>query len=112
MDDWYFQRFCNRLTKGTEDTQADQPIGIFACPVGILGHALNHRGDHFSDRADRFERVSAAGFHELPAGIARHDLLDISAQGVKANIMLLDEISEIFGSRQPDLIPRLLEPLT
>ncbi len=104
------QRFGNGLSEGAEDAQADQGVGIPACCVGVLGHLHDHRGNHLPDRANGLEGIGAARLHELTPSVARHDLLDIAAQWSKIHVVFLDETGKVFGRRQADTIPSVLQP--
>ena len=55
-------------------------------------------------------RIGAARLHELPPGVARHNLLDIPAQGIKVHTVLLDETGKVFGRGQAYTIACLLQP--
>ena len=85
VDDRDVQRFGDGLTERAEHAQADERVGIPAGCVSVIGHLHHDRADHLPDRVNRLDRVQAAVFHELPPGVAGHDLLDIAAQGIKVH---------------------------
>ena len=104
------QGFGDGVPEGAENAQADHRVRVLTRRVKVLQHFPDDRGNQGADGANRFEGVGAAGLHELLPRVARHNPLDIPAQGVEADAVFLDETGEVFGGGQAYLIPGLLQP--
>ena len=104
------QRVGDGLPERAKDTEADHRVRVLTSGESIVGHFPDNRGDHGPDSPDRLERVAAARLHELPPGVAGHDLLDIAAQRTKRQPVFPDEAGEVLGRSQTHLISRLLQP--
>jgi hypothetical protein len=59
-----------------------------------------------------FDWIGAAVLHERTPGLARHDLLNIPAQRVKAKIMSPNEICKVLGGSQENVKARSLQFFT
>lgn len=103
------ERLGDGAAKRAEHAQADDGVGILAGGVGILGHLQGDGAEHGAHGPHRLERIGPARLHEFAAGVARHDLLHIAAQGTKGDAVPLDKGGEILRRGQTHAITRRLQ---